>query len=100
MGLNAGKHEPAPSPLVIWGAGAMGGSIGAALVKAGRSVLFVDKDREHVQAMNLRGLCITGPIFQGQLEVEAVHPDELLGRYSTIFLCVKGHHRPSRSGDY
>jgi 2-dehydropantoate 2-reductase len=69
----------------------MGGSIGAALVKAGRPVLFVEKDREHVQAMNLRGLRITGPVFGGHFAVEAVHPEDLQGTFSTIFLCVKAH---------
>ncbi len=46
---------------MIWGAGAMGGSIGAALVRGGVEVLFVDKAQDHVQAMNEKGLRITGP---------------------------------------
>jgi 2-dehydropantoate 2-reductase len=92
MGLTLGRKESKPPPLLIWGAGAMGGSIGAALVKEGHEVLFVEKDREHVQAMNLRGLRITGPVFSGHLAVQAVHPDDLQGTFSTVFLCVKAHH--------
>ena len=31
-------------PIVIWGAGAIGGAIGAFFVRAGHDVLFVDQD--------------------------------------------------------
>jgi len=81
-----------PPPLLIWGAGAMGGSIGASLVEADRQVLFVEKDRDHVAAMNDRGLRITGPVTGIHVPVEATHPDDLQGTFPTVFLCVKAHH--------
>jgi 2-dehydropantoate 2-reductase len=81
-----------PPPLLIWGAGAMGGSIGAALVEAGEPVLFVDKDSAHVEAMNREGLRITGPVAEIQVAVKATLPEGLQGIFSTIFLCVKAHH--------
>jgi 2-dehydropantoate 2-reductase len=81
-----------PPPFLIWGAGAMGGSIGASLVEAGRRILFVERDRDHVAAMNDRGLRITGPVAEVQVPVEAVHPNDIQGTFSTIFLCVKAHH--------
>lgn len=87
-----GGSGPGRRPILIWGAGAMGGSIGAALVEAGRSVLFVDKEPDHVEAMNQRGLRITGPVAEFQVPVAATHPEDLQGVFSTIFLCVKAHH--------
>lgn len=81
-----------PRPVVIWGAGAMGGSIGAALVEAGERVLFVDIDPDHVAAMNRGGLRITGPVMETQVGVVAALPEDVHGTFSTIFLCVKAHH--------
>lgn len=87
-----GVTGPEPDPLLIWGAGAMGGSIGAALVAGGLGVLFVERDRDHVTAMNRNGLRITGPVVQATTGVRAVHPEELEGTFRTVFLCVKAHH--------
>lgn len=70
----------------------MGGSIGASLVVAGRPVLFVEKDVDHLEAMNGRGLRITGPVAELDVPVVAVHPDDLRGYFSTVLLCVKAHH--------
>jgi len=70
----------------------MGGTIGGVLAKDGRDVLFVDRVREHVQAMNEGGLRITGPVAEFQVAVEAMHPEDLRGTFSTILLCVKAHH--------
>jgi len=91
-GGGSGADGGAGDPLVIWGAGAMGGSIGAALVEAGQDVLFVDQARDHLEAMNANGLRITGPVMDATVPAEAVHPDEVQGTFSTIFLCVKAHH--------
>lgn len=44
----------------IVGAGAMGGTLGAYLIRAGHDVLFVDAAREHVDAINAAGLAIEG----------------------------------------
>jgi 2-dehydropantoate 2-reductase len=92
MGVKEGSVGNRHPPLLIWGAGAMGGSIGASLVEAGRQLLFVEKDRDHVAAMNDRGLRITGPISGIHVPVDATHPDDLQGTYPTILLCVKAHH--------
>ena len=37
--------------ILIWGAGAIGGTIGAYLARAGEDVLFVDNAADHVAAM-------------------------------------------------
>ena len=85
-------QEPTREPLLVWGAGAMGGTIGACLAHAGRPVHFVDRDREHVAAMRLDGLRVEGPIFQTTVPVEAFDPTGLTGEYGCILLCVKAHH--------
>ena len=79
-------------PILIWGAGAIGGTIGAYLVRAGEDVLFVDNAADHVDAMQSTGLTIEGPIEQFSLPVRAVMPEQVEGRFSRIFLCVKAHH--------
>ncbi len=82
----------AETPMLVWGAGAMGASIGGVMVREGRHVRFVDRERDHVHAMNEQGLRITGPVSAFQVAVEATHPEDLRGTFSTIFLCVKAHH--------
>jgi len=89
--VRPGGPGPEP-PLVVWGAGAMGGSIGAALVQKGVKVLFVDKAQDHVRAMNEKGLQIRGPIDDFTVPVRATEPPGLSGRFPLIFLCVKSHH--------
>lgn len=78
--------------LLIWGAGAIGGTIGAYLVRAGQDVLFVDSAVDHVAAMQRDGLAIEGPIEQFVVPVRAATPAQLEGRYDRILLCVKAHH--------
>jgi 2-dehydropantoate 2-reductase len=77
------------SPIVIWGAGAIGGTIGAHLVRAGQDVLFVDRVTEHVAAMNARGLKIIGPVREFTAAGRAVTPDAVQGQFDTVLLCVK-----------
>ncbi len=78
--------------VVVWGAGAMGASIGAELVRGGQDVLFVDEARAHVQAMSDRGLRIKGPVADFQVRVQATRPEGVRGEFETVFLCVKAHH--------
>ncbi len=79
-------------PILIWGAGAIGGTIGAYLVRAGEDVLFVDSAADHVAAMQSTGLTIEGPIEHFTLPVRAALPAQVEGWFSRIFLCVKAHH--------
>jgi 2-dehydropantoate 2-reductase len=80
------------SPIVIWGAGAIGGTLGAAFIRAGHEVVFVDNVKDHVDAIKGKGLTITGPIFEATVKAKAYLPEEIEGTYERIFLCVKGHH--------
>ncbi len=79
-------------PIVIWGAGAIGGSLGAAWLRKGHEVLFVDNVPEHVEAINTTGLRIVGPIFEDTVRARAFLPGDLEGKYDRIFLCVKAQH--------
>jgi 2-dehydropantoate 2-reductase len=75
--------------ILFWGAGAIGGTVGAYLREAGLPVLFVDKSAAHVEAINTQGLAITGPIREFQVTANASLPEQLSGTYDLIFLCVK-----------
>ena len=80
------------NPIVIWGAGAIGGTLGAAFIRAGEDVIFVDNVKEHVDAINEKGLKIVGPIFEDTVQARAYLPEELEGVFERTFLCVKAHH--------
>lgn len=81
-------------PILIWGAGAIGGTVGAALVRARHAVVFVDIEAEHVAAIAdpSRGLQIEGPVDPHRIVAPAFTPETVQGTYRRIFLCVKAHH--------
>ena len=49
-------------PILIWGAGAIGGTLGAYWARAGVPVLLVDIVAEHVEACRTNGLAVSGPV--------------------------------------
>ena len=75
--------------LLIWGAGAIGGTIGAHLARAGHDVTFVDRAEDHVTAVNRMGLRIEGPIAQFVAKAPAFLPDEIAGEFAYVVLAVK-----------
>src|SRR5438132_1993728 len=77
---------------IVVGAGAIGGTVGAHLVRRGRSVLFCDADAEHVAAINERGLRIEGPIEEFAVNAPAVRPDQLPDGLGAVLLAVKSQH--------
>src|SRR5690348_9481508 len=85
------EHDLRDTPITIVGAGAIGGTVGAFLTDAGYDVTMVDVVPEHVQAMNERGLRITGLRGDRTFPVKAVLADDLRGPLGVTFLCVKGH---------
>jgi 2-dehydropantoate 2-reductase len=74
--------------ITIYGAGAIGGVVGAHMARAGEDVLFVDKAVEHVRAMNATGLRITGSTSL-EVPAPAVLPEDLEGPLGLVFLAVK-----------
>jgi 2-dehydropantoate 2-reductase len=79
-------------PLVIIGGGAIGGTLGAHLVRAGHDVLLCDADAAHVAAIREHGLRIEGPVNEFTVEIPAVTPDELPDRIDRAIVAVKSLH--------
>ncbi len=86
------NEKPTRDTLLIWGAGAIGGTIGAYLARAGHDILLVDSAADHVAAMQRHGLAIEGPIETFTTPVHAATPDQVEGRFDRILLAVKAHH--------
>lgn len=78
--------------LTIIGAGAIGGTIGAHLIRDGHDVLLCDADTGHVDAINRRGLSIEGPVENFTVAARAVTPDGLPGSLGRVAIAVKSHH--------
>jgi 2-dehydropantoate 2-reductase len=76
----------------VVGAGAIGGTVGAFLIRAGHSVLLCDADMEHVAAIRERGLAIEGPVEEFTVSADAVTPDELPDELGAVLLAVKAQH--------
>ena len=87
------------NPVVIWGAGAIGGTLGAYLARAGEDVLLVDIVEDHVKAMNKDGLSIEGPVETFRQKVKAATPAEVKGAFDRIILAVKAHHTEAATKD-
>jgi 2-dehydropantoate 2-reductase len=78
--------------ITIVGAGAIGGTIGAYLVRSGEQVRLVDRDLDHVEAMNRRGLTIQAFDETFTVPVHACATDDLRGPLDVVFLAVKAQH--------
>jgi 2-dehydropantoate 2-reductase len=78
------------APILIWGAGAIGGTIGAYLARTGLPVLMVDLVSDHVDTMNENGLSIRGPVNEFTTPIIATTPSALKGQFHKVLLCVKG----------
>jgi 2-dehydropantoate 2-reductase len=77
---------------LIWGAGAIGGTLGAYLARTGDEVTLVDTVVEHVDAITRVGLRVTGPIDEFTVRVPAFTPQTLAGTWDAIVLATKAHH--------
>jgi 2-dehydropantoate 2-reductase len=77
---------------VVVGAGAIGGTVGARLVRDGHDVLFCDADADHVAAMNAGGLAIEGPVEELSVPARAVLPGDLPAELGAVLLAVKSQH--------
>ncbi|MBV8717809.1 MAG: ketopantoate reductase family protein [Chloroflexi bacterium] len=73
----------------VFGSGAIGGTVGAHMVRGGESVLFVDKDLDHVHAMQTQGLTIKGFAETFTVPAEATTPDALPDQLETVLLACK-----------
>jgi 2-dehydropantoate 2-reductase len=78
--------------LTIIGAGAIGGTIGAHLIRDGHDVLLCDADPAHVEAINQRGLSICGSVENFTVRARAVLPDGLPATLPRAAVATKSHH--------
>lgn len=77
----------------IIGSGAIGGLAGAYLHEAGHDVTFVDRWKEHVDALNANGLKVDG--VRGDMHfsgVKAKTPDQLSGDLGVVLVATKSQH--------
>ena len=74
---------------LVWGAGAIGGTIGAHLARSGHDITLVDQAQEHVAAITSNGLRIIGPLADFNVRVPAFTPDSVRGVFEHVVLAVK-----------
>ncbi len=89
-----GHFGAAVERILVWGAGAVGGTVGACLVRGGHDVTFVDIVCEHAEAIAdpSRGLHISGPIADFRITAPALTPDRVAGTWRRVLLAVKAQH--------
>ncbi len=80
--------------ITVYGAGAIGGTTGAALARAGHDVLLVDRDAAHVEAINRQGIIVERKGVETTVRVRAIMPAELGRDLVLVLLAVKSHHTP------
>jgi 2-dehydropantoate 2-reductase len=77
------------TPILIWGAGAIGGTLGAYWARAGLPVTMVDVVEDHVLACRTAGVNVTGPVETFRQVVPSLAPGEVKGRWPIVVLAVK-----------
>ena len=76
--------------IVIAGAGAIGGYIGARLAQAGADVTLFARG-PHLQAMRERGLRVEGPDGRFEVRPQVTAALDTVGKVDVVFLGVKAH---------
>jgi 2-dehydropantoate 2-reductase len=84
--------------ITIIGAGAIGGTTGAALAQAGHDVLLVDSHAPHVEAINAHGLTVEREGKATTTRVRAALPRDLGSALDLVMLAVKSHHTEEALG--
>ena len=77
----------------IYGAGSLGTVLGAYMTKNGVDVELVNRNRDHVEALNKNGAHIKGTVDFTQT-VKAILPNEMEGPYDVIILLTKQLNNP------
>ena len=72
----------------IYGAGSLGTVLGAYITKNGRDIVLVNRNKNHVAALNEKGAHITGTV-EMIVPVKAITPQEMEGKYDVILLMTK-----------
>lgn len=80
--------------IAVVGAGAIGASVAADMIRAGRDVTLVDQWPAHVDAINARGLKVTVAGEPFTVKAVALHPCELTGsarQFDIAIIAVKAY---------
>lgn len=83
-----------PERILVWGGGAIGGTLAAYWARAGLDVTLVDIEAGHVAACRTQGLEIEGPVETFRQVVPAFTPDQLAGVWPVVALAVKAPATP------
>jgi 2-dehydropantoate 2-reductase len=75
----------------IVGAGSIGGTLGAYMIRGGVNVLFVDINKDHVDAINRKGLTIRSYQETFTVPAKAVMPQDMPDQLNALVLAVKAH---------
>jgi 2-dehydropantoate 2-reductase len=78
--------------ITIIGSGAIGGTLGAHMIRAGHRITLCDADAAHVAAIRDHGLIIEGPVNEFTVAAHAITPDELPDRIEHALVAVKSLH--------
>ncbi|HUC24834.1 MAG TPA: 2-dehydropantoate 2-reductase N-terminal domain-containing protein [Streptosporangiaceae bacterium] len=78
--------------ITIIGSGAIGGTLGAHMIRAGHDITLCDADEAHVAAIRERGLIIEGPVNEFTAAAHAITPGELPDRIRHALVAVKSPH--------
>jgi 2-dehydropantoate 2-reductase len=73
---------------MIYGAGSLGTVLGAYLARAGVPVVLVNRNKDHVFALNEKGARVVGTVAF-TASVKAVLPEDITGEYDLIILMTK-----------
>jgi 2-dehydropantoate 2-reductase len=77
--------------ILVWGGGAIGGTLAVYWARAGLDVRMVDLVEAHVLACRTTGLEISGPVESFTQVVPSCLPQDVSGQFDIIVLAVKAH---------
>ena len=77
--------------VAIYGAGSLGTILGAFITKAGVEIELINRNKAHVEALQVNGAKVVGTMEFTQ-KVTAYTPDQMSGKYDIIFLMTKQQH--------
>jgi 2-dehydropantoate 2-reductase len=87
-----------PMEITIIGSGAIGGTLGAHMIRAGHDITLCDADVAHIAAIREHGLIIEGPVNEFTVGARAITPDELPDRIEHAIVAVKSLHTRAAAG--
>ena len=75
--------------MIVIGTGPIGGIIGGRLARAGHEMIFVDVDKEHIEATRANGLQVEVPDGAFNVKINIVFPNEIQGKFDIGCIAVR-----------